>query len=95
MYTNRIDLFWCVNKQEEAIYKNELEKISSDNPNFNFKIWASDESGYLTAEKLELDNYNKGYLICGPNALKENLIKQLNKKGVSNEQIYDEEFAFR
>ena len=38
---------------------------------------------------------NKAYLICGPKSLKDNLMKQLNQKGVSNNNIYDEEFAFR
>ncbi|MDG1309937.1 MAG: ferredoxin reductase family protein [Flavobacteriaceae bacterium] len=95
MYTNKVKLYWCVNNFKEAVYKDELEKISNDNPNFEFKIWSSKEIGYLTVEKMELENFNKGYLICGPNSLKENLIKQLKEEGVSNQNIYDEEFAFR
>ena len=95
MYTNKIQLFWCVKDQEEAVYKEELETISTENPNFQYKIWHSKKLGYLSAEKLELDNYNKGYLICGPAALKENMRKQLKEKGVPDQHIYDEEFAFR
>ena len=95
MYTNKVKLFWCVSKQEEAVYIDELNKIATENSNFEYKIWPSNKLGFLTAEKLELDNYNKGYLICGPAPLKENLITQLKQKGVSSEHIYDEEFAFR
>ena len=95
MYANNVKLFWCVNNLGEAVYKDELNAISKDNPNFDFTIWCSDESGYLTVDKLGLNDYNKGFLICGPAALKENLMKQLKEKGVKQQNIYDEEFAFR
>lgn len=95
MYTNKINLFWCVNEEEEAVYEDELKEITSENPNFHFTIWPSKKRGHLSAEKLGLDNYNKGYLICGPDGLKKNLMKQLKEKGVNNDSLYDEEFAFR
>jgi predicted ferric reductase len=78
------------------VYLDELKLAAKRNPKFKFTIWDSDTSGYLTADKLGLDNYvNKGYLICGPEALKKNLTHQLKAKGVSVDNIYDEEFAFR
>lgn len=96
IYANKVHLYWCVNEKEEAVYKDELNAISENSSNFTFSIWSSKESGYLTADKLELDEYkDKGYLICGPKSLKENMIKQLREKGVSDKNIYDEEFAFR
>ncbi len=96
MHPNQIHLFWCVNKVEEAVYAKELQEISKHHPNFKLTIWSSDKSGYLTTEKLGVNNYkNKGYLICGPNALKESIMKGLLQKGVSRDTIYDEEFAFR
>lgn len=95
IHSNNVSLFWCVNDTEEAIYKNELEEIASKNPNLNFTIWSSKESGYLTVDKLNIDDYSKGYLICGPSALKEAIVTQLKEKGVSNQHIYDEEFSFR
>ena len=95
MYTNKTHLYWCVNKSEEAVYQSELEEISKSNPNFNFTIWSSSDNGYLTADKLALNNYNKGFLICGPSSLKNNLHSQLLEKGVLEKNIYDEEFAFR
>ena len=96
LHPNKVHLFWCVNKTEEAVYAEEFKEIANDNANFKYTIWSSDQSGYLTADKLELDNYkNKGYLICGPTSLKENMMKQLREKGVNSQNIYDEEFAFR
>lgn len=96
LHPNKVKLFWCVNNEEEAVYKEELKRITDDNPNFEFTIWSSKESGHLSADKLGLDSYNdKAYLICGPKTLKDNLTKQLKLKKVSNKNIYDEEFAFR
>ena len=96
MHPNKVHLYWCVNKKEEAVYADELQTVATKNPNFNFTIWSSDKSGYLTADQLNTDNYkNKGYLICGPKALKESMIKGLRQKGVRRDDIYDEEFAFR
>ena len=88
-------IYSSTDEKEEAVYKQELEEIASENPNFNFKIWPSRELGYLSLDKLGLDDYNKGFLICGPKGLKENMMKQLKAKGVSSQNIYDEEFAFR
>lgn len=96
MYANKVHLFWCVNSLEEAVYKEELEKVESENSNFSFTLWLSKEKGHLTAVGLQLETYtDKGYLICGPQPLKENLMKQLKDKGVRQQNIYDEEFAFR
>ena len=96
LHPNKIQLYWCVSNEEEAVYVDELKEIAENNPNFEFTIWSSNEKGYLTVDQLNTDNYeNKGYLICGPKPLKENIIKDLRSKGVNREDIYDEEFAFR
>ena len=95
MYTNKVHLFWCVNNEQEAVYREELNAIARDNPNISFTIWPTEEKGHLTADKLELNSFHKGFLICGPEGLKVNLIKQLKEKGVSAKNIYDEEFKFR
>lgn len=96
LHPNKVKLFWCVGDEKEAVYKEELKKVAEDNINFEFVIWSSKTTGYLTANDLGIDSYkDKAYLICGPKTLKENLTKQLKLKNVSNASIYDEEFAFR
>ena len=96
LHPNKIHLFWCVNNKEEAVYAEELQKVADNNPNFQFTIWPSNDAGHLTVDELGIDNHrNKGYLLCGPEALKTSMIKQLVEKGVSQGNIYDEEFAFR
>ncbi len=94
--TNKISLFWCVNSEEEAVYKDELNKIGESNPNFRVTIWTSEDKGHLSIDKMGIDNYqNCGYLLCGPKPLKDAITSQLKKEGVSNKSIYEEEFAFR
>ena len=74
----------------------DLEAISQKHPNFKYTIWASEKSGYLTANQLEVRDFeSNAFLICGPATLKDSMSKQLKEKGVSSEHIYDEEFAFR
>ena len=95
-YTNKVTLFWCVNNQEEAPYKEALEKLEAKNPLFEFVLWDSADKGHISFEDLSVrDPKEKSYLICGPEALKRNIIKQLKIEGVKQEHIYDEEFAFR
>ena len=92
----KIKLFWCVSSQSEAGNKAELELLAADNPNFEFILWSSGDKGYLNADGLGISDFQKyAYLICGPEALKESLMKQLKVRGVNKYDIFDEEFSFR
>jgi len=96
IYTNKVKLIWSVINKEEAKYSEELTSVANENPNFEFLIWSSDNNGFLTAEQLGINEFkDKAYLICGPETLKKNIIKQLTEKGVKRDDIYNEEFAFR
>ncbi|MEM6345581.1 MAG: ferredoxin reductase family protein [Bacteroidota bacterium] len=92
----QVRLYWCVNDADEAIYQDELSTIAAQNPNFSYTIWASSDQGYLTVNKMAISGYkDQAYLICGPEALKHSFVKQFKSKGVRNQAIYDESFAFR
>ncbi len=97
VHTKSIHLFWSVKNENEATHKEEILKIISDLPNIKLTIWSSENSGYLTENDLGLENIfsNKAFLICGPEKLKSSMTKSLKNKGVSSEDIYDEEFMFR
>ena len=96
VYTHKVKLIWSVIYKAEAKYSEELTAIANENPNFEFVIWSSDDSGFLTADQFGINEFkDKAYLICGPETLKKSIIKQLTEKGVKRDDIYDEEFAFR
>lgn len=95
IYMNKVKLYWCVKNKDEAVYSEELAETSSSNLNFEFIIWPTNDNGLLTVDKLGEKLKDKAYLICGPEALKQSIIKQLTTKGVKRDFIYDEEFAFR
>lgn len=96
VYTHNVKLLWSVNEESDAVYSDDLNEIAENNPNFNYSIWASNEKGYLTIDKLNIKDYkSKAYFICGPASLKKSIINQLKEKGVKMTDIYEEEFAFR
>lgn len=96
IYTHKVKLYWCVKNKGEAVYFEELNNLAKNNPNFDFVIWSSEESGYLTADSLSISEFkDNAYLVCGPQTLKDSLMNQLKAKGVSQDRIYDEEFTFR
>lgn len=96
MYTNEVQLFWSVNNENEAIYSKELQDVAENNAHFEYSVWASDEKGYLSVDRLNIEDISSwSYFICGPESLKKSIIKQLKVEGVKMSDIYDEEFAFR
>ncbi len=95
-YTNKINLFWCVNDANAANYVDELNAIKEENKLFDFVLWNTKVRGRLNLDDMSIrDPEKKSYLICGPERLKDSLIKQLKDEGVDQDNIYDEEFTFR
>lgn len=96
MYTNKVQLFWSVKNDGDAIYSRELQELTENNKHFEYSVWVSEEKGQLAIGKLNIENIpSKAYFVCGPESLKKSIIKQLRAKGVKMKNIYDEEFAFR
>lgn len=95
-YTNKVTLFWCVNDEKDAAYLEELKAIEAKNPLFDFVLWNSKVRGHINLDDMSIrEPREKSYLVCGPDGLKDSIIKQLKKEGVDREMIYDEEFTFR
>lgn len=95
-YTNNVTLFWCVNEEKDAAYIAELKALEAQNPLFDFVLWNSKVRGHITVDDMSIrDPQKMSFLICGPDGLKDSIIKQLRKEGVDREMIYDEEFTFR
>ena len=92
-----IDLYYCVNTLEEAVYLNSLRSII--NPNKKIKIipWLSKNSGRITAQAISQNSSglnNKDIFICGPGPFMDGLSSQLLTLGVAKRNIHTEKFSF-
>jgi predicted ferric reductase len=92
-----IDLYYCVNNQEEAVFMKELQSISEKNHDFHVIPWISKEKGFLNIEsinKLSGNLVDKDYFLCGPPAMMKNMRKQLSTLNIPENHIHSEEFAY-
>jgi predicted ferric reductase len=92
-----VDLYYCVNNHEEAVFMNELRSISERNRSIQVIPWISKEKGFLNTESINQLSGNlvdKDYFLCGPPAMMKNIRKQLNSLNIPDTQIHSEEFAY-
>lgn len=68
--------------------------INKTNVKFIVNPWISSVKGRITINDIQIINNAKIFL-CGPEEFKKSLIKDLVKKGISYENIYQEDFNFK
>jgi predicted ferric reductase len=92
-----IDLYYCVEHEEEAHFLDELRAIADRRGDFRVVVVPRDTAGFLTATRLAREHedlVSSDVLICGPPAMIESLRAQLEAEGVPGEQVHAEEFGF-
>lgn len=92
-----IDLYYCVEHDNEAYFLDEFFDIAARNHNLRVIPIIRDREGFVSAERIEQDSGDLSrydYLICGPPAMIVNLRAQLIRKGVPPARIHAEEFGF-
>lgn len=90
----RINLYYSVREEVEAVYLEELKKISI-RAKLKVNLWISSKMGRLSAAQIQKDVgqvFKKEILICGPNAMMGGLRYDFRRLGASNDQIHTEEF---
>lgn len=92
----KIDLFYCLKNEGEAVYLNELTALA-ETLNSGLKIipFYSDRQGYIDATKIENrvgKLTDQEILICAPPLMITALKEQLATKGVNKKLIHSEEF---
>ncbi len=94
----RISLVYAVRERSVAAYHAEITSAVAALDNVDYRLWVSSETGRLSvsvlASLLEAPQ-TTAVMLCGPEKLLTNLIKQLRGLGVPRENIYAEGFAFR
>ena len=93
----KVKLLWSVRSKDEAYFDDELRALADDAPGFEYVLWESSEQGYLSVDGAGGAEAFRGkdIVICGPAALRDNLIAQLGDIGTKSDRIHTEEFAFR
>ena len=97
-----ITLIYGSRKLENVIFKEELEEMNKNHPNFNFHIVLSDDENYSGLKgfidenmisKLVKDLHESTYYICGPEVMNKFVKASLEKLNVSHKMIIREMFG--
>lgn len=94
---NKIDLFYCIHRKEDAVFVEELYSISLRFPFFHFFLFCSEENEHLSVEKVQQlagELTEKKILMCGPKKLTQDFTKKFLAQGVERQNIFFEDFEF-
>ncbi len=95
--SQKIDLYYSVQKKGEDIYLDELQNNAKKYTNIRLIPFYTDQSGYLTADVIQKIsgqfNTSTAFLICGPPSMMKSLRGQLVDLGVPKKSIHTEEFS--
>jgi predicted ferric reductase len=93
----KVDLYYSVKEDTEAVYMKEFIDLSQKNSNFRFKLWSAKDRGYINGESvvnLSSGLVGKDIFLCGPSMFMESLKDQFVKQGVDVKKIHYENFSF-
>jgi predicted ferric reductase len=93
----KIDFYYCVNNQTEAIFLPELKELARKIPGVAIIPWYSKERGYLTGQRVaekSLSLKNCDIFLCGPENFMTSLKKQFRRLDVAAKNIHLEKFKF-
>ena len=94
----KIDFFYCVNSEEEAVFHQEILSRTEDLPSINYYKHCSNQFGRIDAKKIVSSVGNlidKKIMICGPVSMMTSLADQFGKMGIGNKHIIFEDFNFK
>ena len=91
-----IHLVWSVHSATDAAYLQEVEAACAARPSVSLTLWPTAERGHVDLRELELDRLEQASVyICGPVAMRNALLGQLDALGVSRSNAHFEEFTLR
>lgn len=96
---HEVALYYTVRHPEEALFLDEMEAASKENPRLKTHVRFSATDGSLTIEEILEDAggdvREHDIYMCGPLPMVQAFTGKFQEMGVSNEQIHFEEFNFR
>ncbi len=90
---SKVTLLYANTKEENIIFKKELNQLAHQYPQFQYIDFISGEK-QISKTDLAIDS-NASYYICGPDSLKEEIIQQLKALKISKSNIHMEHFTDR
>ena len=95
----KLDLFYCVREDAEALFLDEIRRLASDAGNVTVHLLTSSTGERLSAEYIERalgDGFkSRGYFFCGPKLMLKALMGGLTERGVPANAFHFEEFEMR
>jgi len=104
---HNVQLIWGLQREEEIVYKDEVEKLKTELAHFDWVPVMSNqpewpgETGFITRELIEKyavkageDPREMDFYVCGPPIMMDIIIPILEKMGVPARKIHFERFAF-
>lgn len=100
-----VTYFYSARTMDSILYKEELEKISSEHPNIKLVFTCTRETspewkgekGRLNADMIrkytDVQNPDKYYLLCGPPAMIKDLVDSLKGMGIKEDRILHESWS--
>jgi ring-1,2-phenylacetyl-CoA epoxidase subunit PaaE len=88
---SKVTLLYANRKEENIVFKKELDQLAQHYPQFQYRNFISG-SNRIEKSDLSLGN-NPNYYICGPDSLKEGILRNLKELNVSKSNIHIEHFA--
>ncbi|MCF7852201.1 MAG: ferric reductase-like transmembrane domain-containing protein [Simkaniaceae bacterium] len=92
-----IQLFYCVHKEEDALFLDEFNRIAKHCPQFKFFLFCTDQHNRLSIKKIEAQSPHlkkSSIIMCGPKRLTRDFTAQFAKVGINRNQIEFEDFEF-
>jgi predicted ferric reductase len=92
----KVDLYYSVKGNKDAIRVGDLQEVARRNPNFRYKLWVTNDNGYIKLEiisKMSGSLNDKEIFLCGPSGFMESLESQFISLGINAKKIHYENFS--
>ncbi|MFZ0566104.1 MAG: ferric reductase-like transmembrane domain-containing protein [Chlamydiales bacterium] len=96
-WPGKVDLFYCVHREVDVLFLNELQSLQKKKPLFNLHIYCTENKQRLTIENIVgvVSDLNKrDIFMCGPKRLTSHFLREFQNKGIKRANIHFEDFEF-
>ncbi len=92
-----IDFYYCVHRRRDAVFYDEFQEFGRGHPNFRTFLHCTEEGSRLDIEKIKAASKSLSQMqifMCGPIKLTDHFNRQFQNLGISQQDIFFENFEF-